>query len=39
MTFGRLIESEEIADVVAFCARTPALNGAVIHANLGQRAS
>ncbi|MDC0742033.1 SDR family NAD(P)-dependent oxidoreductase [Polyangium mundeleinium] len=38
-TFGRLIDPEEIADVVAFCAQTPVLHGAVIHANLGQRTS
>lgn len=35
--FGRLIEPEEIADAVAFAAQAPVLNGAVIHANLGQR--
>jgi 3-oxoacyl-[acyl-carrier protein] reductase len=35
--FDRLIKPEEIADAVAFAARAPVLNGAVIHANLGQR--
>lgn len=35
--FDRLIEPEEIAETVAFAARAPVLNGAVVHANLGQR--
>lgn len=35
-TFGRLIEPEEIASTVAFAADNPVMNGAVIHANLGQ---
>lgn len=35
-TFGRLIAPEEIADVLFFCANTPVLNGAVLHAHLGQ---
>ena len=35
--FDRLIEPEEIADAVAFAERSPVLNGALIHANLGQR--
>ncbi|MBK1642275.1 short-chain dehydrogenase [Chromatium okenii] len=35
--FERLIEPEEIAATVAFAATAPVLNGAVIHANLGQR--
>ncbi|NBD07919.1 SDR family NAD(P)-dependent oxidoreductase [Corallococcus silvisoli] len=35
-TFGRLIEPAEIADVLYTCATTPVLNGAVLHANLGQ---
>jgi NAD(P)-dependent dehydrogenase (short-subunit alcohol dehydrogenase family) len=34
---GRLIESEEIAQVIAFVADHPVVNGAVLHANLGQR--
>lgn len=33
---GRLIEPEEIANVIYFCATNAVLNGAVIHANLGQ---
>ncbi len=32
----RLIQPEEIADVVYFASKTPVLNGAMIHANLGQ---
>jgi NAD(P)-dependent dehydrogenase (short-subunit alcohol dehydrogenase family) len=36
-TFDRLIEPEEIAEAVAFAAHSPVLNGALIHANLGQR--
>lgn len=39
VSFGRLLDPREIADVVAFTAATPALNGAVLHANLGQRAT
>lgn len=39
VSFGRLLDPREIADVVAFAAATPALNGAVLHANLGQRAT
>jgi NAD(P)-dependent dehydrogenase (short-subunit alcohol dehydrogenase family) len=35
--FNRLIEPREIADTVAFAAQAPVLNGALIHANLGQR--
>lgn len=35
--FGRLIEPEEIAETVVFASRAPVLNGALIHANLGQR--
>lgn len=34
--FKRLIRPDEIADIVWTAAITPALNGAVIHANLGQ---
>lgn len=33
---GRLIEPEEIADLIYFCAGHPIVNGAVLHANLGQ---
>ena len=36
VTFGRLIEPQEIAETLWFAARNPVLNGAVIHANLGQ---
>jgi NAD(P)-dependent dehydrogenase (short-subunit alcohol dehydrogenase family) len=38
-TFDRLIAPQEIAQTLLFCARNPVLNGAVIHANLGQRAT
>ncbi|HTM63002.1 MAG TPA: SDR family oxidoreductase [Gammaproteobacteria bacterium] len=33
---GRLIEPEEIADLIFFCAEHPVINGSVLHANLGQ---
>lgn len=33
---NRLIAPEEIADLIWFCAQNPVINGAVIHANLGQ---
>lgn len=33
---GRLIEPEEIADLIYFCATHPVINGSVLHANLGQ---
>lgn len=36
MTFGRLIEPVEIARTLLFCAQHAVINGAVIHANLGQ---
>ena len=36
VTFGRLIEPVEIARTIRFCAENPVINGAVIHANLGQ---
>ena len=35
--FGRLIQPHEISDTLFFAARNPVINGAVIHANLGQR--
>ncbi len=35
-TFGRLVEPEEIAETIYFAATNPVINGAVIHANLGQ---
>ena len=34
--FGRLIEPQEIASTIKFCAENAVINGAVIHANLGQ---
>lgn len=34
--FGRLIEPAEIAATLLFAAENPVLNGAVLHANLGQ---
>lgn len=34
--FGRLIEPAEIAGTLLFAAENPVLNGAVLHANLGQ---
>lgn len=36
VAYGRLIEPEEIARTIHFCAHNPVINGAVIHANLGQ---
>lgn len=36
VTAGRLLKPEEIADLIRVCAGAPALNGAVLHANLGQ---
>jgi 3-oxoacyl-[acyl-carrier protein] reductase len=35
-TFGRIITPEEIADFLHYCAGAPVLNGAVLHAHLGQ---
>jgi len=35
-TFGRLIEPTEIARTIYFAADNPVINGAIIHANLGQ---
>ena len=35
--FDRLIEPAEIAATLLFAAEHPVVNGAVIHANLGQR--
>ena len=34
--FGRLIEPVEIADTLYWASQSPVINGAVIHANLGQ---
>ncbi len=36
VTQKRLIAPEEIANTIYFCAQNPVINGAVIHANLGQ---
>lgn len=36
-TFGRLIQPEEIAETILFCAQNPVINGSVLHSNLGQR--
>lgn len=35
-TFGRLVEPDEIAEAIWFAAQNPVINGALIHANLGQ---
>ena len=35
-TFGRIVTPEEIANTIVFAAENPVINGAVIHANLGQ---
>ena len=35
-TFGRLVTPLEIADTIIFAAENPVINGAIIHANLGQ---
>lgn len=35
-TFGRLVRPEEIADTLYWAAHAPVINGAVLHANLGQ---
>lgn len=36
VAYGRLIEPDEIARTIHFCAHNPVINGSVIHANLGQ---
>ena len=36
-SFGRLIEPEEIAELVVWIHHNPVVNGAVLHANLGQK--
>ena len=36
IAFGRLIEPDEIARTLLFCAENPVINGAVLHVNLGQ---
>ncbi len=38
-SYNRLVKPEEIAYTLFFCSQNPAINGAVIHANLGQRES
>ncbi len=37
VSFGRLISPEEIAQTLWFGSQSPAINGAVLHANLGQK--
>ena len=36
VTFKRLADPEEIASTIYFCVANPVINGAIIHANLGQ---
>ncbi len=36
VVLGRLAEPAEIAETLWFCAHNPVINGAVLHANLGQ---
>jgi len=36
-SFGRLIAPEEIAELIRWAHHNPVINGAVLHANLGQR--
>jgi 3-oxoacyl-[acyl-carrier protein] reductase len=36
VTYGRLIQPGEIARTIRFCADNAVVNGAVLHANLGQ---
>jgi 3-oxoacyl-[acyl-carrier protein] reductase len=38
-SFNRLIEPEEIAELIRWAHHNPVINGAVLHANLGQRES
>lgn len=38
-TANRLVQPDEIADVIYFCATHPVMNGAVVHSHLGQRES
>lgn len=38
-SFGRLVQPEEIADLIVWAHEHPVINGTVIHANLGQRES
>ena len=36
IAFGRPVQPSEIAETVYFVARNPAVNGTILHANLGQ---
>lgn len=36
IAFKRLVKPSEIAETIWFCSQNPVINGAVIHANLGQ---
>lgn len=36
IALGRLLDPDEIARLLLFCAENPAVNGSVLHANLGQ---
>jgi hypothetical protein len=36
-SFGRLIEPGEIAELIHWAHHNPVINGAVLHANLGQQ--
>ena len=38
-SFNRLIEPEEIAELICWAHHNPVINGAVLHANLGQKES
>jgi len=38
-SFGRLISPEEIAELIRWAHHNPVINGAVLHANLGQKES
>lgn len=35
-TYGRLVNTSEIASTIYFCATNPVINGTILHANLGQ---
>lgn len=36
-TFNRLVQPEELAELIWFCAMHPVINGSILHGNLGQR--
>jgi 3-oxoacyl-[acyl-carrier protein] reductase len=36
VSFGRLVDPDEIAKFIYYCSSTPIVNGSVLHANLGQ---